>query len=487
MKSSILFTHSYFLQFDPKQKSIGQPYAPLGTLYAASLMRQNGFSVSLFDTMFSNSPEEIVPVLEKEQPRFFVIYDDGFNYLTKMCLTNMREAAFKMITSAKEKGCTVIVSSSDSSDRYEMYLQKGADFIIIGEAELTLLQLVKAIEKNETNFSDIDGLACFDEEMIIKTRKRNVMKDLDELPFPAWDMIDMEPYRKSWMKHTGYFSMNMATTRGCPFKCNWCAKPIYGNRYNSRSPQNVVNELIWLKNKFDFDHIWFCDDIFGLQPGWVNAFADLIENESLSFRFKMQGRVDLLLKENNIKDLARAGCDNIWMGAESGSQKILDAMDKGTTVKQIAAATLLLKKNKIKPSFFIQFGYPGETKADIEKTISMINSLLPYQIGISVSYPLPGTPFYEKVKSELEEKSNWKDSDEMALLFHNTYHPAFYKQLHKYVHKSYRKHLSFENIRKLVLHPLKSNLTTVKKALSGFYYIPAAFIEKRRLEILEKV
>ena len=487
MENSILFTHSYFLELDPKQKSLGQPYAPLGTLYAAALMRENGFPVSFFDTMFANGPEAIIGPLAKEQPRFFVIYDDGFNYLTKMCLTNMREAAFKMISIAKKKGCTVIVSGSDSSDRYEMYLQKGADFIIIGEAELTLLQLMKSFQKNETDFSHIDGLAWFDAGSLKKTKKRNVMKDLDALPFPAWDMIDIEPYRKSWMKHAGYFSMNVATTRGCPFKCNWCAKPIYGNRYNSRSPQNVVNELIILKTKYRFDHIWFCDDIFGLQPGWVNTFADLIEKQSLSFRFKMQGRVDLLLKENNIKDLARAGCENIWMGAESGSQKILDAMEKGTTVKQIAAATILLKKNNIKPSFFIQFGYPGETKEDIEKTISMINSLLPYQIGISVSYPLPGTRFYEKVKSELEEKTNWKDSDEMALMFHNTYHPAYYKQLHKYVHKSYRKHLSFENIRKLLFHPLKSNPVTVKKALSSLYYIPAAFFEKRRLKILEKV
>ena len=141
----------------------------------------------------------------------------------------------------------------------------------------------------------------------------------------------------------------------------------------------------------------------------------------------------------------------------------------------------LLKKNNIKPSFFIQFGYPGETKEDIEKTITMINALLPYEIGISVSYPLPGTVFYEKVKSQLKEKTNWTDSDEMALMFHNTYHPAFYKQLHRYVHKSYRKHLSFENWRQLFSNPVKSNFTTLKKALSGFYYIPSAFIEKRKL------
>jgi radical SAM superfamily enzyme YgiQ (UPF0313 family) len=224
-----------------------------------------------------------------------------------------------------------------------------------------------------------------------------------------------------------------------------------------------------------------------LKPGWIKEFADLIEKEKLSFKFKMQGRVDLLLKENNIKDLTRASCDTIWMGAESGSQKILDAMDKGTTVQQIFEATRLLKKNKIKPSFFIQFGYPGETYEDIKKTIAMINKLLPYEIGISVSYPLPGTVFYEKVKSELKEKTNWTDSNEMALLFHNNYQPAFYKQLHSYVHKSYRKHLSFENLKQLLANPLQINLPKLKKALSGVYYVPATFFEKIKLNQLEKV
>jgi radical SAM superfamily enzyme YgiQ (UPF0313 family) len=248
----------------------------------------------------------------------------------------------------------------------------------------------------------------------------------------------------------------------------------------------VIEELKILKAKYNFNHIWFCDDIFGLKPGWIKEFAELIEKEKLSFKFKMQGRVDLLLKEDNIKDLARAGCDNIWMGAESGSQNILDAMDKGTTVSQIFEATRLLKKNGIKPSFFIQFGYPGETREDIEKTISMINKLLPYEIGISVSYPLPGTVFYERVKSQLKEKTNWTDSNEMALMFHNTYQAAFYKQLHSYVHKSYRKHLSFENIRQLFTDPVKTNLTSLKKAISGIYYVPAAFIDKIKLYQLEK-
>jgi radical SAM superfamily enzyme YgiQ (UPF0313 family) len=293
---NVLFSHSYYLRFDPKQWATGQPYPPIGTLYAAALMRENGYRVSLFDTMFATNPDEIIPSLDKCQPSYFVLYDDGFNYLTKMCLTNMREAAFKMIKLAKQKNCTVIVSSSDSTDRYEQYLSEGADFILLGEAEHTLLELTKMLDRDQHDLLSIAGLAYKQNDAIIKTAKRNVLKDLDSLPFPAWDLLDVDPYRKTWLRHKGYFSLNMATTRGCPFKCNWCAKPIYGNRYNSRSPQNVVAELRMLKEKFQFDHIWFCDDIFGLKPGWVNEFADLVEKENLGFGFKIQARADLCRK-----------------------------------------------------------------------------------------------------------------------------------------------------------------------------------------------
>jgi radical SAM superfamily enzyme YgiQ (UPF0313 family) len=482
----ILFSHSYFLRFDPKQWETGLPYAPLGTLYAASLMRQNGYEVALHDVMFARGPEEIIPAIENFQPDILVLYDDGFNYLTKMCLTNMREAAFKMTKLAKERGCTVIVSSSDSTDNYEKFIEEGADFILIGEAEISLYELVEALKNDKKDFSAIHGLAFKQNNCVVKTAKRIVLKELDSLPFPAWDLIDIKPYRESWLSHAGYFSMNMGTTRGCPFKCNWCAKPIYGNRYNSRSPQNVIQELKLLKEKFQFDHIWFCDDIFGLKPDWVNEFADLVEKEKLQFKFKIQARADLLLQENYIRDLARAGCDNIWMGAESGSQKVLDAMDKGTTVEQIYKSTKLICKYGIKPSFFIQFGYLGESKDDIKKTIDMINELLPYEIGISVSYPLPGTGFYEKVKNDLKEKTNWTDSDELALMFRNTYQPSFYKQLYRYVHKSYRMHLALDNIKQLLSHPAKASLKKLRKAISYFYYLPASFIAKLKLNALEK-
>jgi anaerobic magnesium-protoporphyrin IX monomethyl ester cyclase len=485
--SSILFTHSYFLRFDPKQWQLGQPYPPLGTLYAAALMKENDYKVSLFDTMFVLNPEEVKTAIAKNKPDFFVIYDDGFNYLTKMCLTNMREAAFSMCKMAKAAGCTVIVSSSDSTDRYAEYLNEGADFVIIGEAEHTLLELTDHIKNGLEDYPAIMGLAYINEGKTVKTPGRPVLKDLDSMPLPAWDLVDMEMYRQSWLKHAGYFSLNMSTTRGCPFKCNWCAKPIYGNRYNSRSPENVVTEIKLSKELYHIDHIWFCDDIFGLKPGWVKEFAELLEKEKISIRFKIQSRADLLAHEDTVKALAASGCENVWIGAESGSQKVLDAMDKGITVEQIRGATRLMKEQGIKPSFFIQFGYPGELKDDIQLTINMINQLLPFEIGISVSYPLPGTLFYEKVKADLKKKTNWTDSDEMVLMFHNTFPPSYYKQLHRYVHQNYHKHLAKNSMQKLIKNPFGVNVKSLRKALSVFYHAPATFIEGLKLRKLEEV
>ncbi len=482
---NILFTHSYFLQFDPKQWQLGLPYPPLGTLYAAALMREHNFEVSLFDTMFENDPGRVIELVTRNKPDFFVVYDDGFNYLTKMCLTNMREAAFEMCREAKANGCTVIVSSSDATDHATEYLGQGADFVIIGEAERTLLELVTGLSTGVEDFSATMGLAYLKNGLVVKNPGRPVLKDLDSLPLPAWDLVDIEPYRQSWLKNAGYFSLNMGTTRGCPFKCNWCAKPIYGNRYNSRSPENVVREIKLLKEQYQMDHIWFCDDIFGLKPGWVREFAALLKKEEIKIRFKIQSRADLLADEETVQALASAGCENVWIGAESGSQKVLDAMDKGITVAQIREATRLMKGEGIKPSFFIQFGYPGELMDDIQKTISLINELLPFEIGISVSYPLPGTGFYDRVKADLKKKTNWTDSDEMALMFHNAYPPSFYKQLHRYVHQNYHRHLAKNSLKKLLKNPLKINAKSLRKALSVFYHTPATFVEGFKLRKLE--
>ncbi len=232
-----------------------------------------------------------------------------------------------------------------------------------------------------------------------------------------------------------------------PFHCNWCAKPIWGQRYAVRSPQSVVDEMRWLRDHVGPDHIWFMDDIMGIQDKWIEQFADELDRQEVHIPFKSLNRVDLLLRGKTIPALARAGAKIVWVGAESGSQSVLDAMDKGTTVEQIYEATRQLHANGIQVAFFLQFGYPGEARADIERTLQMVRDLLPDDIGISVSYPLPGTPFYERVKLELGERANWVDSEDLAMLYKGPFTTAFYRHLHTVVHKEYRSRKTWAALR----------------------------------------
>ena len=350
----ILFSHSYYYPLDAKQWANKTPYPPLGTMYAASLMRQEGYKVDLFDTNLRSDPYAITPVIETQKPRFLVIYDDGFNYLTKMCLTTMREAAFEMIAIGKKNGCSVIVCSSDSTDHYEKYLDAGADYIIQGEAEISLKELIPTLEKKEP-VALISGIVYRDNNETKKHPKRKVLRNLDELPIPAWDLADVDAYKAIWAQSGKPFTLNIATTRGCPFKCNWCAKPIYGNRYNSHSPEYITKLITYLKEHYGVTNFWMCDDIFGLKPRWVQNFNIALKKENLKITYYIQSRVDLLLKEDTIDALAESGLQEVWVGAESGSQKILDAMDKETKVEQIYEATQLLKAKNIRIAFFIQF------------------------------------------------------------------------------------------------------------------------------------
>ena len=480
----ILFSHSYYYPLDKKQWDNKTPYPPLGTIYAAALMRQEGHKVALFDTNLRDNPFAIKEELETKKPKFLVLYDDGFNYLTKMCLTTMREAAFEMIALGKKNNCTVIVTSSDSTDHYEKYLEAGADYIIQGEGELALKELISTLNKNEST-ALIKGLVFTSETGIVKQPKRAVLRDLDELPLPAWDLVDVEAYRDVWKSGGKEFTLNIATTRGCPYKCNWCAKPIYGNRYNSHSPEYIVKHLALLQKQYGVKKFWMCDDIFGLKPNWVQQFNVALKEANLTISYYIQSRVDLLLKDDTIDALAESGLKEVWVGAESGSQKILDAMDKGTQVEEIYTATRLLKKKNIKVAFFIQFGYLDETKEDIAKTVSLIKELLPDNLGISVSYPLPGTKFYDKVKDDLQLKANWTDSDDLAMMFQGTFNSAYYKKLHRYVHKEYRKSQAIAYFKKAFSNPLSVSRGQLRGMALYFYYLPSSLLDRFALQQMQ--
>lgn len=434
--ADILLTHSYHLYYDRKQTRKMQPYPPLGTLYAAALLRSAGLSVALFDTMLNDPEQGFQAALNEHRPRVVVVYEDSFNFLTKMCLSRMREVAYHILEASREAGAIVLVNGSDASDHALDYLQKGFRCVLLGEAEWTLLEAAQHLLRgDEQGLTLTPGLAYLDDETgaLARTTQRPLTRNLDLLSFPARDLIDTDQYRTAWRAAHGYFSLNIVASRGCPYRCNWCAKPIYGDSFAMRSPRSVAEEMRRLKHDFGVDHLWFADDIFGLRPRWVGELAMAVKELDAGVPFKMQSRVDLMTVDT-VRALRQTGCAEVWLGVESGSQKILDAMDKGTRIEQIAKARENLRNEGIRACFFLQFGYQGETWEDIQQTAELVQVTRPDDIGVSVSYPLPGTKFFERVQAQLGEKTNWADSEDLSMMFQGTYNNEFYRALHDALH-----------------------------------------------------
>jgi anaerobic magnesium-protoporphyrin IX monomethyl ester cyclase len=478
--ADLLLGQAYYLRFDPKLFEAQQPYAPLGTLYAASYLRERGHSVALFDAMLAASVDDWGAALDRQRPRIAAIYEDSFNYLSKMCLLRMREAALEMIDRAVRAKVPIVVSGSDATDHPDLYLRRGAAAVIIGEGEITIADLADRLLASRS-IEDVPGIAYLDDTCTVrKTTARPFIKSLDELPFPAWDLIDIARYRDIWHARHGYHSMNLATTRGCPYHCNWCAKPIYGQRYATRSPRSVVDEMAWLKQHYQPDHLWIVDDVFGLKPGWVEEFAALVNERQARVPFRCLMRADQVT-ESVATSLAAAGCRMLWMGAESGSQKVLDAMEKGLRVDDIRSANRRLKAAGIDVGVFLQFGYPGETWADIEATLQLTREIEPADIGVSVSYPLPGTGFYERVRQELGVKQNWIDSSDLSTMYKATYAPEVYRRVHGLVHHEFRARKSAGALRALVKRPWSARPAHFRRAASWAYNRAALAVSRRRV------
>ncbi|HSH03518.1 MAG TPA: radical SAM protein [Anaerolineae bacterium] len=488
-KPKLLFGQSYYLRFDPKLWDAMQPYPPLGTMYAASYFRQQGYPVNLFDAMLATDETEWAATLDQHQPDIAIIYEDNFNYLSKMCLTRMRQAAFTMITMARDRDCTVIICGSDATDHAEAYLQQGAHYVLIGEGEATLTELLTHLTTNtiDQHQADILGLAYHTPNGPQRNPRRPDIKTLDDLPFPAWDLIDVPRYRQIWLDNHGYYAMNIVTTRGCPYHCNWCAKPIWGQRYNARSPENVAAEMKFLHDTYQPDYLWFADDIMGLKPKWWPRFAAALQQHNIRIPFKCLSRADLIVRDqDDLEAIAAAGCDIIWMGAESGAQSVLNAMEKGTTVEQIYDATEKLHAAGIKVGFFLQFGYPGETRADIDKTLQMVRDCAPDDIGISVSYPLPGTKFHNNVRAQLGAKQNWTDSADLAMMYAGPFTTAFYRQLHTVIHKEFRSRRTLALWQDVLKKPSTFSPHHLREAAATIYRLATLPLARYKLNQLAK-
>ena len=348
-----------------------------------------------------------------------------------------------MIDAARERGITTIVAGSDATDHPVTYLDRGAAVVVTGEGEMTLVELLDALQRRRSGSAGLrcrsTGCACATTDgRVVRTRPRAIIRDLDSLPFPAWDLVDVERYRAIWRAHHGYFSMNLVTTRGCPYHCNWCAKPIYGQRYTARSPEHVVDEMAWLKRTFRPDHLWIADDIFGLKPGWIERFAALVQARDAAMPFKCLLRADQVTADV-ARALRAAGCQTAWIGAESGSQRILDAMEKGTRVEQIGDATRLLhdgrRRRRVLPAVRLSrrdarrhrpHARDGaRVRARRHRRLGLVSAaghdVLPARAGAAGRRSRTGsTP------------------NDLAMMYHATYVPDFYRALHALVHAEFR-------------------------------------------------
>ncbi len=440
---SILVGHSYFLRLDPKQWQRAKPYPPLATLQVAAHLRAMGHRVELFDAMLADGVGEYERQLHKVRPQLVLLYEDNYNFLTKMCLERMREAACHMVRAARRAHARVIVAGSDATDVPEAYLAAGADAVVAGEGIASLEVLLARLDVHPAVESAqlVQGVAGVTASLPNGTSgspaPMRIPPARGELPPPAWDLIEVERYRAVWRSAHGRFSLNMAASRGCSFRCTWCAKPIWGNHYLQRPAAEVAAEMTRIKRDLAPDHIWFADDIFGFRVDWVNEFSAALAAADGSVPFTIQTRADLV-SERMATALRAAGCREAWLGAESGSQRVLDAMNKGTRVAEIHSARSRFRAAGIRVGFFIQLGYLGEELSDLLATRELIETARPDDVGVSVAYPLPGTKFHDLVSAQLGEKTRWQASGDLAMMFRGTYTSPFYREVRDLLHEQVR-------------------------------------------------
>ena len=440
---SILLGHSYFLRLDPKQWQRAKPYPPLATLQVAARLRALGHQVELFDAMLADGIGEYERQLHRLQPQLVLLYEDNYNFLTKMCLERMRGAACRMIRAARRIGARVIAAGSDATDEPEAYLAAGADAVLAGEGIGAMEVLLERLDAHPTLgcaelIEGVAGVTAGARSGATGHPARvRIPPARGELPPPAWDLIDVGRYRDIWHRAHGRFSLNMAASRGCSFSCAWCAKPIWGNQYLQRPAAEVAAEMTRIKRDLAPDHIWFADDIFGFRVDWVGEFARALAASGGSIPFTIQTRADLI-SARMAAALSEAGCQEAWLGAESGSQRVLDAMNKGIRVEEIHTARARLGAAGIRVGFFIQLGYLGEELHDILATRELIEAARPDDVGVSVSYPLPGTKFHDLVSAQLGEKTHWQASGDLAMMFQGTYTSPFYREVRNLLHEEVR-------------------------------------------------
>jgi len=412
----ILLTHGYFLYDDPHEQKIMKPYPPLGILFISSYLKSQGFDVAVFDTTFSNMAE-FEQYIEREKPPVIGIYT---NMMTK-------KNVLKMINFLKSRDIIIILGGPDPPYYAENYLRYGADVIVKGEGELTLAELLPHIAQHGLNqLERIHGIAFLNGDgKIVENDPRPMIQDLSSHPWADRQAIDIPHYMNIWKTHHGASSTSVIHARGCPYTCTWCSHSVFGNTHRRRTPEDAAEELLWIKERYNPDMIWYADDVFTINYRWFYQYAEELKKRNLKIPFECISRADRL-DEDIVKTLADMGCYRLWNGSESGSQKILDVMKRKVQIEDVQAKTHLLQQYGIQAGMFIMLGYDGETVKDIEDTVQHLKICNPDIFLTTVAYPIKGTPYYAKVESDVLREGNWAENADRDLTVAGRQSKRFY-------------------------------------------------------------
>ena len=397
----ILLTHGYFLEDDEKERQIMKPYPPLGILYLSAWLKERGHEVEVYDSTFG-SHAELAARLRHARGSFVGIYT---NLLT-------RRAVLRVIADAKRAGATVILGGPESANHPLEYLRRGADAIVIGEGEATLEELITRVDaRGPEALGAVKGIAYLDASgTLVRTPSRPAIADLDSLPLPDRTAIDHSLYLAAWRKHHGASSINLITARGCPYRCTWCSHAVYGYSHRRRSPAKVAEEAEWIVRQYNPDQLWYADDVFTISHPWLRQYAAELAARNIHKPFETITRADRLQSPAAVDALQALGCYRIWIGSESGSQKILNAMERGVSVAQVRRAIELSKARGIAVGMFLMWGYEGEELEDIAATVEHVKVSNPDVFLTTVAYPIKGTPYFDRVQEKVCAPSDWSQS-----------------------------------------------------------------------------
>jgi radical SAM superfamily enzyme YgiQ (UPF0313 family) len=412
----ILLTHGYFLYEDPHERQIMKPYPPLGILYISSYLKKQGFDVAVFDTTFQNMAA-FEAYIQREHPSLVGIYT---NMMTKRAVLHMTQFC-------KTHGCKVILGGPDPAYYAEDYLRHGAEIIVVGEGEITLGELIPHLAKNGmTGLEQIQGIVFINgEDKIIETAPRPLMPDLSQHPWADREAIDIPEYMRIWKEHHGKSSISVIHARGCPYTCTWCSHSVFGNTHRRRTPDDAADELLWIKDRYNPDLIWYADDVFGINHRWLFAYHEALKQRGVKIPFECISRADRLNNEV-VQVLAEMGCFRLWNGSESGSQRILDAMQRKVKVEDVQAKTHLLQQHGIETGMFIMLGYKGETIQDLIDTVDHLKICNPDIFLTTVAYPIKGTPYYAEVETDVLRSGTWAENADRDLTVAGRYSRRFY-------------------------------------------------------------